>query len=264
MSIEVKKIVTDSFEMKYCKFGSGSKTAVILPGLSVKSVTDSADSIASAYGILRDDYTLYLFDRRTVCPPNYTIKDMADDTGRAFELLGLKDIYLFGVSQGGMIAQVIALDYPERVRKLALCSTIARLTEDNYNKVIKEWKHYAEQMDEEALNRSIKENVYSEGFAKEYGEFIMRFLSGITVQDAKRFVILAKGCEGFDVLDRLGEIKCPILVAGSKADKIFDYKYIAEIAEKTGARMITYENLGHALYDETPDFLGRLKEFFDE
>ncbi len=261
MSIKIEKIVTDTFEMKYFKFGEGERTAVILPGLSVKSVMNSADSVASTYRKMREDYTVYVFDRRSDCPASYSIRDMADDTARAIDSLGLKNIYLYGVSQGGMIAQYIALNRPDLIQKLALCSTIARITEDN-SRVIKEWIKYAELRDEESLNRRVIEALFSEKFSEKYGEYIMQLMRGASEDELERFVILAKGCEGFDVYDRLDEIKCPALVIGSKADKVFDFKYIAELAEKVEARMKVFEEYGHAVYDETPDCLNEIIEFF--
>ena len=263
MNIAIEKIVTNEFEMKYFKFGSGEKTAVILPGLSVKSVMDSAESVVSAYKDMKKDFTVYVFDRRTVCPENYTIEDMAEDTAEAFGALGLKDIYLFGVSQGGMIAQCIALNSPEYIRKLVLCSTIARITEDNFT-VIKEWIKIAEKRDEETLYKRMLETVFSDDFGKKYGKFIIQLMSGASEDELKRFIILANGCESFNVYNRLNEIKCPVFVIGSKADKVFDFKYIAELAEKLGAEMKVYEQYGHAVYDETPDCLKQIIKFFNE
>lgn len=263
MSVEIKRVVTDEFEMNYFKFGTGERTAVILPGLSVKSVMDSAESVASAYKAMSEDYTVYLFDRRTVCPENYSIDDMAYDTARAFELLGLKDIYLLGVSQGGMIAQTIAFNYPTLVHKLVLCSTIARITEDN-SRVIKEWTELAKKRDRDSLNKSIIDAIYSDKFSEKYGGFIMRLLGGASDEDLDRFIILAESCDSFDVYSRLSEIRCPTLVIGSKTDKVFDFKYIAELAEQLGAQFSVYEGYSHALYDETPDCIKEIIEFYNK
>ena len=64
MSCSVKRVPTTSFEMKYMRFGrEGAAPIVILPGLSVQYVTDSAEAVAAAYGKLAADYDLYLFTR---------------------------------------------------------------------------------------------------------------------------------------------------------------------------------------------------------
>ena len=84
--IEIVK--TDTFEMRYFRFGTGDKTFVILPGLSIQSVMNSADDIAKNYACFTQEYTTYVFDRRTTLPEVYTIQDMAEDTAEAIRILG--------------------------------------------------------------------------------------------------------------------------------------------------------------------------------
>ena len=48
---------------------------------------------------------------------------MTDDQVRALKLLEIDQICLLGVSQGGMIAQYMAADHPEMVKKLILAVT---------------------------------------------------------------------------------------------------------------------------------------------
>ncbi len=53
----------------------------------------------------------------------YSIKMMADDTVGLMDALNFKRAHILGLSMGGMIAQEIAFNYPEKVEKLVLCST---------------------------------------------------------------------------------------------------------------------------------------------
>ena len=48
----------------------------------------------------------------------YTLSDMANDTFRLIESLGLGSAHLVGASMGGMIGQVLAIEHPDRVRSL--------------------------------------------------------------------------------------------------------------------------------------------------
>ena len=88
---------------------------VILPGLSVRSVMHAAEAIRNEYEVMEKDFTVYVFDRREDLPSCYPISEMARDTAEAIQNLGLQEICLFGASQGGMIAQEIAIGYPEMV-----------------------------------------------------------------------------------------------------------------------------------------------------
>ncbi|AVT41528.1 alpha/beta hydrolase [Plantactinospora sp. BB1] len=51
-------------------------------------------------------------------PPAYTGEDMADDTVAVLDALGWSSAHLFGISQGGLVAQRTALRHPRRVRTL--------------------------------------------------------------------------------------------------------------------------------------------------
>lgn len=128
MQIPIETVETSAFEMEYFRFGQGSRTAVILPGLSVTSVMGSRESIAKQYAAWNSAFTTYLFDRRKDLPETYSVYDMARDTADAMRVLGLSDVCLFGASQGGMIALVLTIENPDLVGRLALGSTSAAMT----------------------------------------------------------------------------------------------------------------------------------------
>ena len=113
MSIPIETVRTEGFSMRFFRFGTGDRPFVILPGLSVQSVMGAADAVAAAYADFAERYTVYLFDRREELPEQYSVYRMGLDTAAAMRALGLYDADIFGASQGGMIAQVIAIEAPE-------------------------------------------------------------------------------------------------------------------------------------------------------
>ena len=48
----------------------------------------------------------------------YRLRDMADDTTGLMDALGIESAHLVGASMGGMIAQELAISFPQRVRSL--------------------------------------------------------------------------------------------------------------------------------------------------
>lgn len=58
---------------------------------------------------------MYAFSRADELRPGVTTRDMANDLSEAMGLLGLDHACILGESQGGMIAQWLAIDHPECV-----------------------------------------------------------------------------------------------------------------------------------------------------
>jgi len=56
-------------------------------------------------------------------PAPYTLHDMAADVCGVMDALGLASCHLVGVSMGGMISQLVAANWPERVRSATLIMT---------------------------------------------------------------------------------------------------------------------------------------------
>ena len=264
--VELGTVTTDSFSMDYMKFGNGDKTMVIVPGLSVDSVMKYSDAVAGAYEQMTEDFTIYLFDRRSDLPSSYSIQDMADDTAAAISELGLTDIYLFGASQGGMISMVIAMDHPDLVSKLILGSTAAGVDQEHYDDVISGWVELAAEGDAEALYLAFGEALYPPEVYKQSTDLLIQSAQSVTQEDLERFVILAESIDGFDVSGRINEITCPVLILGSEDDRVLGGAASQEIYEALSSRpdceLYMYNGYGHAVYDLAPDYRDRMTEFF--
>ena len=257
----IKCVKTNGFEMEYLQFGSGQKTLVIIPGLSIKSVLLSAESIESAYSCFAQDYTVYLFDRKKEVGRRYKVKQMARDTIAAIHALGLKDIYLFGTSQGGMICQFIAAFEPSLVKKMILASTTSSLKTDK-GSAVTEWTDFAKKGDVSSLVSSFVDLCYSKETAAACRAAAIEAHKDVTPKELKKFIVLSKGAKCFSSERVLGRIKCPVFVIGTKADKVVGGGASERLAQKLGCKLFMYENYGHAVYDEAPDYKQRMMEFF--
>src|SRR5689334_11992834 len=55
--------------------------------------------------------------------PGYAGEDLVDDVVGVLDALGIAKAHLVGMSMGGAIAQVVALDHPDGIASLTLVST---------------------------------------------------------------------------------------------------------------------------------------------
>ena len=246
-------------DMNYIKFGQGNRIMVILPGLSITPVCDNPKAVIDAYKVFDKEFTTYLFDRRSDVENGYTIEQMADDTVNKINELGLKDIYLFGVSQGGMIAQYIALKYPELVKKMILASTTSSFNADS----IVAWNELAKEKDSVKLAKEFCKLIYTDSFYKKIRLALPLMYRNISEKLLDKFEIYAKACVGFDVSQKLKDIDVPVLILGSKKDRLISYKDMEYLSENIkDSKIYLYDDYSHAVYDEADDFKTRIMEFF--
>ena len=237
----------------YITFGSGEKPMIMIQGLNTRGIKGAALSLAYMYRIFAKDYKVYLFDRRPDVREGITVRDMALDIAAAMAELDIKKADVFGVSQGGMIAQYLAIERPDLVNKLVLAVTLSR-TNDTVRKVITHWTLMAEQGAMKALVADMAEKMYSDAYIKRYRPFMPLLTVLQKPKDVRRFVILASACLSCNTYEMLDRIKCPVLVLGGGRDQVLGGEASVEIAEKLRCEIHMYDDLGHAAYEEAKDF----------
>ena len=126
------RLTLDGGTADYICFGKGEKTLVMIPGIGdgLKTVKGMALPFALLYRKLGKKFRVYVFSRRNELPEHFSTRDMARDLSAAMDMLGLKSACVIGISQGGMIAQWLAIDYPESVSRLILAVTLSQTAHD--------------------------------------------------------------------------------------------------------------------------------------
>ena len=256
---ELKLNVRD-LQLDYLTFGSGTKPLVMIQGLNTRGIKGAAPSLAYMYRIFAKDYKVYLFDRRSNIHEGITVRALAADIAAAMDALSLKNADVFGVSQGGMIAQYLAIDRPDLVRNLVLAVTLSR-NNDTVCSVIGSWIEMTERGDMKALVADMAEKMYSDAYLKRYRPLLPLLTVLQKPKDVPRFINLAKACLTCSAYDELEKISCPVLILGGKQDKIVGSTACEEIAEKLGCEIYVYDTLGHAAYEEAKDFNKRVYDF---
>ncbi|MFA7412152.1 MAG: alpha/beta hydrolase, partial [Tissierellaceae bacterium] len=110
-------VAINGTDMDYIVFGRGETSLVIIPGLGdgLKTVKGTRLLLSRMYKDFAQDYRVYVFSRKNHIERGYSIRDMARDQKTAMEVLKIGNAHLVGISQGGMIAQYMAIDYPDLV-----------------------------------------------------------------------------------------------------------------------------------------------------
>ena len=101
----------DGIRMNVISFGKGPRPLVLISGLNLRDVrgADAALGLWALYRGFGKTNTVWCFDRREDLPAKFSLERIADDIAVGMDCLGLRGADVLGVSQGGMIAQYLAI-----------------------------------------------------------------------------------------------------------------------------------------------------------
>ncbi len=251
--------------MDYVTFGKGKKPLLIIPGLGdgLATVKGMVQMLALAYREFATAYQVYVFSRINELPENYTTRDMATDIAEAIDILGLKRVAVLGISQGGMIAQWLALDFPERVEKLILTVTTSKLNNLGRERIAR-WLELSQTGSYKELMFDIASHSYT---PKSFGKFKYLYrIMGIfgRIKDKHRIAIQAISCLRHDSLAFLEKINCPTLIIGAAEDDVLGVEASLELHQHIKDSQLTILlDCGHALYEKHKAFQKRVLVFLE-
>ena len=257
------KIEIDNTYMDYMSFGKGEKSLILIPGLGegLTSFKGLAAPFSIMYKMFAKEYKVFVFSRRNVIKENFSTEDMANDIIDHMEKLHIDKADIVGVSQGGMIAQYIAINAPEKVNKLVLAVTTAR-TNNVLDSVIKDWIDKAQKNDYKGIMVDNAEKSYTGKYLEKNRKiYNLLGLLGKNV-NFERFIIQAKSCIEHNAYIKLDKIKCPTLIIGARQDKVVGIIGSEELNEKINcSELYIYEEYSHGVYEQAKDFNNRIFEY---
>lgn len=259
-NVKEDKLRVSNTEIDYITFGTGKKNLIMIQGLNTSGIKGAGLGLAFMYRIFAKEYKVYLFDRRPDIWEGITVRDFAKDVAAAMDELNIKNADIFGVSQGGMIAQYLAIDRPDLVCKLVLAVTLSKNNE-TVKTVLADWIKMTEEGNMKGLITDMAIKMYSDEYMKRYKPMLPLMTILQKPKDVNRFIQLAKSCLTCNAYEELDKITCPVLVIGGGIDQVVGGAASKEIADKLKCEMYLYENLGHAAYEEAKDFNQKVLEF---
>ncbi|WP_340371972.1 alpha/beta hydrolase [Peribacillus sp. FSL E2-0218] len=205
--------------------------------------------------------------RSTVYEPgtsNYTITDLADDAAGVLDAHSIEQAHIVGMSMGGMIGQILALRYPERVTTLTLIasSVFGTVMEELPPMDQSILDHHAKSASVDWANKESVIAFLADGWktlagSKPYEQERMYKLAKREAERAKQLpsrfnhAMLAGGDEYYD---RMGEITAPVLIIHGTEDPALPYEHGLALAKAIPqASFVTLEGSGHEIHREDWD-----------
>lgn len=255
-------IELNGFDCDYISFGRGEDPLIMLPGVGdgFKTANGIAVPFAMMYRCFAENFKVYAFSRRNDLPEGFTTADMADDLNDIMEALSIGPAHIFGVSQGGMIAQQMSIRHPDKVKSLVLAVTAPR-PNDLMRESLGGWLEMADRDDYAGIMLDTAERSYT-GAYLERGRMLNRILAMAKPADYTRFRVLCRSCLEHDAYDDLGKITCPVWIIGADQDRVLGGNASVELNEKIpGSRLYMYEGYSHGVYEQAKDFNRRVLRY---
>lgn len=182
----------------------------------------------------------------------YTLSDMAADTNGLLEGLDIDRAHIVGISMGGMIAQTLAIEHPERVRTLtSIMSTTGDLSLPQATPEVTAVLLSPPPPGREGIAEhgvQLFRAIGSPGFP--FDEAMVRDVAGRCFDRGNNpdgvarqlMAILASG----DRTEHLAKVKAPTVVIHGKADPLVPYESgVATAKAIAGAKLVSIDGMGH-------------------
>ena len=218
----------------------------------------------------RKRFRVVTFDNRGVGKTDrpdgpYTTRMMADDTAALMDHLEIDRAHVLGVSMGGMIAQEVALNHPERVRKLVLgCTFAGRQAPSGYAPEIQRAMGGGEGYTDEELVSAPVGKLTSTVLSFSFNTFLFKMLLvplaklRIKLMGTEGLYGQLQACHTHNTLDRLPSLQAPTLVIAGTRDEIIAPQSSDVLASAIpNARLVKVEGGSHAFFMEHPRTFNR-------
>lgn len=206
---------------------------------------------------LRDRFRLLRYDHRghggSPAPSGpYAIEDLGRDVLALVDRLGVERFSFLGLSLGGMVGMWVASEAPERVERLVLCCTSAKMDPET-------WETRAATVREEgvgAISGAVTERWFTPGFRKEHPGVLGWAQKMLRETPAEGYAGCCEAIRDMDLRDRLRRIEAPTLVVAGAEDPATPPEH-AELLKDSipGSRLTVVPNAAHLANVERPEEL---------
>ncbi len=256
---KLSEIDIDGQRVEYLKLGHGKNNLLMIHGLTITKLSGAIERSARFASNFCDNYTVYFVDRFPNLKRGTTTRDLAAQNVKFMDALNIDKATVIGYSQGGMIAQWMAIDNPERVERLVLSVTMTRPTPTI--PIVKIWSNLARVGKLKDLFEFSQHLCYSEKWLYAHRKDPIDVPDKKDLRDWEQYDILVDACLTHDTSASLHRIACPVLAIGGKKDYVVSFQGTQDILDILHCDKIIYDDMGHGLYDEDPHFSEKVIEW---
>ena len=222
---------------------------------------------------LAEQFDVILFDNRGIgesdAPPGpYTVAEMAADAVQVLDEAGVARAHVVGTSLGGMIAQELALAYPERVDRLVLaCTTPGGQKAHPMPQVTVALMAEAATLEPAVALRRFVENALAPATVEAHPEIVEQIMAHrlATAQQPAAWAAQASAGATFDAYDRLGALAAPTLVQHGDEDVVVDPRNADLLVELLPDARLERVPGGHLFFWEAPEqFVSSVSAFLED
>jgi 3-oxoadipate enol-lactonase len=181
-------------------------------------------------------------------PGPYTVEELAADALALLDGVGVERASWIGLSLGGMVAMLVAACAPERIERMVLACTSARVPSP---------KAYAERAGtvREHGIEPVADAVITRWFTPAAPDALrMRFRAILVATPTEGYAGCCEAVAGWDFRERLGDVAAPTLVVAGAEDESTPAADTALLVERIpGARSTELEGAAHLANVEQPD-----------
>jgi len=172
----------------------------------------------------------------SVAPGPYSIEQLGGDVIALLDALGLDHVHFCGLSMGGMIGMWLGINSPERLKRLVLCNTGARIgTPETWNARIEAVRNNGMK----PVASAVVERWFSPAFRQKAPATISNTQKMLEETNPDGYVACCAAVRDFDCRDQLSRIRIPALVIAGAHDPATppaDGRFLAD--QIPGARYI--------------------------
>lgn len=195
--------------------------------------------------------------RSTIPPAGFSVAHLARDVVAVLDAARIRTAHVVGTSLGGMVAQEVAIRYPDRVDRLVLASTTPGWPYA-YPMPAASVRLMAQTgtLDREVALRRHTENALAADTVAGRPDLVERLVAHQRARPMDRRAWAAQAAAGarYSGGRRQRMIRAPALVLHGTADRVVDPRNGALLASRIpGARLVTLPGLGHLFFWEDPE-----------